>query len=787
MTTEAKTSVEEKRVKSTIIRRRAKAEEAPAPEPEVEAAPSAPAPVETPEAQAPASARPLVIEEKEAEKKPVVPAVPVRVPQMPKMPEIRVVSPFAPMVRPAAPKPAATPGGIVTPKPLSAAAAEAAEKARKLSTRRKSRDELEMEMIDRAGGIKRAADLMESAPERLERVFRPEKNSKKKKVFAKKDFKKTEITTPKAIKRIVRIEGVISVGDLAHRMSIKATDVVKKLMGMGMMATVNHKLDLDTATLVATDFGYEVENVAFQESTLLDKIVGEDQKAEAAAEQVKRPPIVTVMGHVDHGKTSLLDALRKAQVAAGEAGGITQHIGAYEVQTPKGSITFIDTPGHEAFTAMRARGAQVTDIVILVVAGDDGVMPQTIEAINHAKAAKVPIVVAVNKMDKPEADLGRIERGLMEYSLVSEKLGGDTIIVPVSAKTGMGLPELLEMVLLQSEVLELKASVTKRGVGSIIEARLDKGRGPVATVVIQEGTLKVGDIIVAGLASGKVRALLDHQGNPVKEAGPSKPVEVLGMSSVPMAGDKLHAMDSEEDARQVSEYRGQKAREAKQQVQAPARLEEFFANTKKGELPEVRVVVKGDVQGSVEAIREALVKLTTEKVKVVVIHTGVGAVNESDVMLAVASRAIVVGFNVRPDNKAREISEREKIQVRSYSIIYEVIDDLKKAMVGKLAPTYEEKYLGRAEVRQAFTISKVGTIAGCSVTDGKILRSATVRLLRDNKIVTQGKISSLKRFKDDVREVSTSMECGIAIENYNDIKPGDVIEAFQVEEIAATL
>ncbi|HEX5037080.1 MAG TPA: translation initiation factor IF-2 [bacterium] len=771
---EVKTGVEEKRVKATVIRRRAKAEsEAPAPATaapggvaeEKEEAKSA----ETAASSAPAS---------EAPAKAAAPVTP-----SPSSGNEKLVA----VVTQAAPRTAVTPRHPAAPG-AAAESPEAAERERllkKVATKKKSRDEIEMEMIDRAGGLKRAADLMESAPERLERVFRPEKSSKKKhKVLTRRDFKKTEITTPKAIKRVVKIEGNITVADLAKRMSIKSTDVVKKLIELGMMVTVNHAIDTDTATLVAHDFGYEVENVAFAEASVIDK----PEKVEDEGEKMPRPPIVTVMGHVDHGKTSLLDAIRKTQVAAGEAGGITQHIGAYDVDTPKGRITFVDTPGHEAFTAMRARGAQVTDIVILVVAADDGIMPQTVEAINHAKAAKVPLIVAVNKIDKPEADQARVERGLMEHNLVSERLGGDTILAPVSAKTGKGIDELLEMILLQAEVLELKASETKRAVGTIIEARLDKGRGPVATVIVQEGTLRVGDIIVAGLASGKVRALVDALGRNVKEAGPSKPVEVLGLSSVPMAGDKLNVMTSEEDARLISEHREKKAREIRTQAPVlPTRLEDLYARSVKGGIPEVKVIVKGDVQGSVEALREAISKIKSEKVSISVIHTGVGAVTESDVMLAIASNAIVIGFSVRPDANARTLAEREKVQIRTYDIIYDVIEDMKKAMEGVLQPTYEERYLGRAEVRQTFSISKIGTIAGCFVNDGKILRTATVRLLRDGKVVTQGKISSLKRFKEDAKEVATGLECGIGIENYNDVKVGDVIEAFEVQEIATKL
>jgi translation initiation factor IF-2 len=738
---DVKTGIEEKRVKSTVIRRRAKVE----PEPPVSPPPAG----------------------KEA-------AAEVKAPEG---------EPALQQAAPAEGAPTGVETGAVAVPPTEVEEVVGKVKPKK-AVRRKTKDELEMEMIARAGGLKKAAELIEAAPERLERVFRPERSSKKRKVLTRKEFKKTEITTPKAIKRVIRVEGTVTVSDLARRMGIKASEVLKKLIDLGMMATVNQVLDSDTALLVAHDFGYEVENVALTEEVIFERA----EKKEEAGEVEPRPPIVTVMGHVDHGKTTLLDFIRKTQVAAGEAGGITQHIGAYEVQLPKGSITFIDTPGHEAFTAMRARGAQVTDIVILVVAADDGIMPQTVEAIHHAKAAKVPIIVAINKIDKPAADVAKVERGLMEHGLVSEKLGGDTILMPVSAKTGQGVQELLEMILLQAEVLELKANPDKKALGTIIEARLDRGRGPVATVVIEEGTLRAGDIVVAGTTFGRVRAMIDALGRPVKEAPPSRPVEVLGLTGVPLAGDKLHAMKLEEDTRRVAEYREKKLRESRQQTLTPAaRLEDLYAKAQEGEVPELRVIVKGDVQGSVEALREVLSKLTGEKVRISVLHSGVGAVNESDVMLAAASRAIIVGFNVRPDAKAREVAERERVQIRSYSIIYEVIDEMKKAMEGMLKPTYEEKYLGRAEVRQVFSISKVGTIAGCGVTDGKILRSASARLLRDGKIVAQGKISSLKRFKEDVREVANGLECGIGIENYNDLKVGDVIEAFTVEEIAGKL
>lgn len=796
---ESKAGVEEKRVKSTIIRRRAKVE-TPTAEPEVA--------VEVQEEVV----EPVVpIEVKEVVVETPPPVVPEKVvpPQKTFIPPARTITPprtgnhiSGPVLRTGLdkPRPAPTPSSAsksatpgVAPKAVpnvpedeaAAAAAAAKDKLRK-PAKRKSKDELEMEMIDRAGGLRKAAELMEFAPERLERVFKPDRNAKKKKKVIVKEFKKTEITTPKAIKRVIRIEGAIRVSDLAHNMSVKASDVLKKLMSLGVMATINQVVDSDTALLVAQEFGYEVENVEFKETEFLESL---HQKADDKdSTLVSRPPIVTVMGHVDHGKTSLLDAIRSAQVAEGEAGGITQHIGAYEVKSSKGQITFVDTPGHEAFTAMRARGAQVTDIVILVVAADDGVMPQTIEAVHHAKAANVPLIVAVNKIDKPSADPARVERGLMEQGLVSEQLGGDTIFVKVSAKTKQGIDELLEMISLQAEVLSLKANPDKKAIGTVIEARLDKGRGPVSTVIVQEGTLRVGDIVVAGTGMGKVRALIDSLGNQVKEAGPSKPVEILGLSEVPLAGDKFHVTNSEDEARALAEHRNKKIREQKQlQAAQPTRLEDLYAKAAEGILPELRVIVKSDVQGSVEALKEILNKIPEDKARVSVLHSGVGAVTESDVMLAVASKAIIFGFHVRPDAKARELAEREKIQIRSYNIIYEVVDEVKKAMAGLLKPTYQEKYLGRAEVRQVFTVSKVGTIAGCGVIDGKIQRSASVRLLRDNAVIFTGKLGSLKRFKDDVREATMGMECGIGIENYNDLKAGDQIECFQVEEIAGQL
>lgn len=596
-----------------------------------------------------------------------------------------------------------------------------------------------------------------------------------------REFKKTEITVPKAAKRVIKVADAISVGEFSQKLGIKAGDIIKKLMNLGIMATINQFIDVDAATLVASDFGYEVESIAPQEELLLE------ETAEAKGELKIRPPVVTVMGHVDHGKTTLLDAIRKTNVAAGEAGGITQHIGAYHVHLDKGDITFLDTPGHEAFTAMRARGAKITDIVVLVVAADDGVMPQTIEAINHAKAANVPIIVAINKIDLPGAEPKKIKQALTEYGLVSEEWGGDAIFAEVSAKKGIGIKELLELILLQAEVLELKANSEKPAKGAIIEAKLDKGRGPVATVLIHEGTVKNGDAFVSGVYSGRVRAMMNDWGKKMEDAGPAMPIEILGFAGVPEVGDVFSVVKDEATAKQIASIRLKKKQESELKKTAKISLDELYEKIKDGEVKELGIVVKGDVQGSVEAVKETLNKLPTDAIKVNIIHSAVGGITEGDVMLAAASNAIVVGFNVRPEPKAHALAEKEGVDLRLYSIIYELIDDVKKAMEGMLAPTIKENILGRAQVRDVFRVTKVGTVAGCHVTDGKILRIAKVRLIRDNVVIYNGKIGSLKRFKDDVKEVASGYECGITIEGYSDIKVGDVIEAYQMEEVAAKL
>ncbi len=591
------------------------------------------------------------------------------------------------------------------------------------------------------------------------------------------------VTQPlKAAKRKVRIEGTIRVSDMAHQMGLKANELIKVLFNLGIMATINQSIDFDTAAVLAAEFNYEVEKTGFEEKDYLE-ITTPDKPEDLKP----RPPVVTIMGHVDHGKTSLLDAIRKTHVTSDEAGGITQHIGAYHVHTQNGDVVFLDTPGHEAFTAMRARGAQITDLVILVVAADDGVMEQTREAINHARAADVPIIVAVNKIDKPSANPDRVLRELAELGLQAEEWGGDTIVVKVSAKTHQGLDELLELLALQSEVMELKANPNKPARGHIIEAKLDKGRGPVATVLIQEGTLHQGDNFVCGTFSGRVRALLNDQGKKVREAGPSIPVEVQGFTGVPDAGEEFAAVADEKVARRIADARAIRQREKELASESKITLETFLASSADEEQKTLNLVVKADVQGSLEAVQESLRKAGTEKVTVNVVHGGTGAISESDILLASASKAIIIGFNIRPTAKIKEVAAHENVDIRFYDIIYKLVDDVKSAMAGLLAPVEKEVYLGQAEVRQTFSLPKVGTIAGAYVADGKMLRNARVRLLRDGVVVWTGRISSLKRFKDDAREVLRGNECGIGLENYNDIKNGDIIEAFDTVQEAATL
>lgn len=574
--------------------------------------------------------------------------------------------------------------------------------------------------------------------------------------------------------------GSLKLSELAKKLGKEPSELIKKLFMLGIMATINQDLDKDTVELLASDYGVEVEEEVIVDENDFESFIDE---ADDEASLTERPPVVTIMGHVDHGKTTLLDYIRKSKVTAGEAGGITQHIGAYQVEIEEKKITFLDTPGHAAFTTMRARGAQVTDITIIVVAADDGVMPQTVEAINHAKAAEVPIIIAVNKMDKEAANPDRVMQELTEYGLVSEAWGGDTIFVPISALNGDGVDQLLEMILLVSEVEEYKANPTRTALGTVIEAELDKGKGAVATLLVQNGTLKVGDPIVVGTSYGRVRAMVNDLGRRIKEAGPSMPVEITGLNEVPQAGDRFMVFADEKRARQVGEARASKAVVQQRSENSKLSLEDLFAQIQEGNVKDINLIVKADVQGSVEAMAASLQKIEVEGVKVKIIHTGAGAISESDVILASASNAIIIGFNVRPDVNAKRTADLENVDIRLHRIIYKAIEEIEAAMKGMLDPEFEEKVIGQAEVRQVFKVSKVGTIAGCYVTDGKITRDSGVRLIRNGIVVFEGQLDTLKRFKDDVKEVATNYECGITIEKYNDIKEGDIIEAYVMEEI----
>ena len=583
----------------------------------------------------------------------------------------------------------------------------------------------------------------------------------------------------KKVQLKVLIPDEINVGELAVRLKKTAADVIKQLMKLGVMANVSQSVDFDTATLVAEEFGAKVEHEVIV--TIEEKLI--DDSTDDEKNLQPRPPVVVVMGHVDHGKTSLLDAIRHAHVTEGEAGGITQHIGAYQVQLDDRLITFLDTPGHEAFTSMRARGAQVTDVAILVVAADDGVMPQTVEAINHAKAAGVPIIVAVNKIDKEGANPDRVLQQLTEYELVPEEWGGDTIVCNISAKQKIGIENLLEMVLLTADIQELKANPDRRAKGTVIEAKLDRGRGPVATILIQNGTLHTGDIVIAGKTVGRVRAMTDDRGRKLDSAGPSMPVEIIGLSEVPDAGDLFYAVEDERMARELAEQRKTEEKDERAKMQEKITLENLFSHIKEGEVKDFNIIVKADVQGSAEAVTASLRKLSNEEVRVQVIHSGVGGINESDVMLAAASGAIIVGFNVRPEPAAADSAARQDVEIRTYRIIYDCLEEIESAMKGMLAPKFQEVVIGHAEVRQTYKVSGVGTIAGCYVTDGKVQRAAQVRIVRDNIVIHEGVLSTLRRFKDDAKEVSSGYECGMSFEKYNDIKEGDVIEAFVMEEI----
>ncbi len=706
-------------------------------------------------------------------------------PVAPKRSILKIVEAAAPPPRPMI-KPAPTPGGAKAAGPAPRGTSSTADRDgfRIIKMNKESLDQMAEEEAakKKGGGGGRTAEIK---PEdvrfadyrKKEMVFLP----RKKRLPVGKQTKRTEVTMAAEHKRVVEMGAAISIQDFAGQMNVKAIDVVRKLMQMGQMVNVNASIDFDTATLIAPEFKHEVKNISFKEEVFLE--ANEDQPEDL----ISRPPVVTIMGHVDHGKTSLLDSIRHANVAGGEAGGITQHIGAYTVEQNGQLITFVDTPGHEAFTSMRARGANVTDIVILVVAADDGVMPQTREALSHAQAANVPIIVAMNKIDKPGANPEKIKQQLAELNLLAEDWGGQTMFVPVSAIKKTNLDKLLEGVLLQAEVLDLKANPAVQAQGTVLEARLDKGRGPVASVLVKRGTLRVGDPIISGTHVGKVRAIMNHKGEPIKEVTPGMAGEVLGFETLPMAGDKFDCPVDDQSARKIISHRQDEARAMAAASSSRASLDDLFAKIQAGAVKELNVILKADVFGSVEAIRESLVKLSNDKVKIKVLFSAPGGITESDVLLASASQAIIIGFNVRPETKARQTAEAEHIEIKTYSIIYELIDDIKASMVGLLDKKKVEKFLGRAEVRQTFTVPKIGTIAGSAVVDGKILRGASVRLLRDSRIIFEGKMSSLRRFKDDAKEVAQGFECGIGIENYNDLKPGDIIEAFQIEMIAGEM
>jgi len=797
---DAEKEVIEKRVKPTVIRRRTRSIEPPAP-------PSPPPVLVEPELIVPKSeVKPEIITPKKVVKKGEEKEgkAPAKEPVVQRKKEVlseakavvKETAPVKPAAQPLSPKPSLK-EGVKTPakiseeektKPSSVkkvdgkippkAILEQVEKESLLQGKKKvavkKRRLIEERMVQEDDSVD--DKRIEKEGELLPRPFKP---FKKKLVL--KSPRKTEITVPKPIKRIIRIAEVISVGDLAKRMSVRGGELIKKLMDIGVMVNINQAIDADVASLVASEFGYEVERISLDHPELLQR------KEDRPEELGPRPPVVTIMGHVDHGKTMLLDAIRKTNVVDGEAGGITQHIGAYDVQLENEHVVFIDTPGHEAFTALRARGAKVTDVVILVVAADDGVMPQTKEAIDHARAAHVPILVAINKIDKQNANPEKVKKEMSEHGLVPEQWGGNTIFAEISAKQKIGIKELLELILVQAEVLELKANPNKPARGVVIEAKLDKGRGPVATVLVQEGTLKAGDVFIAGSQYGRVRAMLNDRGQKIEHAGPSIPVEVVGFAAVPDAGETLIVVTEEKLAKQVSLYRQEKIRAKELSKLSKVSLEELYEQIKKGEIKELNVVIKADVQGSIEAMKEALKKLSTSEVKVHIIHDGVGGITESDVNLASASNAIIIGFNVRPGPKAQFLAEQESVDLRVYSVIYDAISDIKKALEGLLEPTYKEHVLGRAQVLQLFNVRKMGTVAGSLITDGKVVRGSHARLLRDNVIIFDGRISSLKRFKDDMKECTQGFECGIWMENFNDIKPGDIIESYEMEQVQPRL
>jgi len=696
------------------------------------------------------------------------------------VPEKRIKPVIKKPVRPARPTPGDVPTDVPVVKDDAARGDKGKKKAKRVVAVQADDDDQNKKG---AKGLKKGKGRIEFTPDGDVEFMRPRKG-KKKKDGSKKELLAPQVAETKAIKKRIKVVATISVGDLAKRMGVKASEVIAALMRLGVLATLNQALDVDTAALVAADFGYEVEQ-AMTEELVVEAL--QEQEVEMGGVAQLRSPVVTVMGHVDHGKTSILDAIRKTDVAAGEAGGITQHIGAYHVQAPSGDLTFVDTPGHAAFTEMRSRGAKVTDIVVLVVAADDGVMDQTKEAIAHSKAADVPIVVAINKIDKDNADPDRVKRELSDFGLIPEEWGGTTIYCQTSAKKGIGIEELLESIQLQAEILELRADPSRKAKGTVIEAQLHKGRGPVATVLVQDGTLRPGDHFVAGMYSGKVRMLTNERGEQVQEAGPSIPVEVQGLSGVPQAGDEFVVLTDEKMTKSVSSSRQLKAREIELASASKVSLDNLFEKMAEQDVKELRVILRADVQGTLQAFGQAAESLSTKVIRVRSLHEGTGSITENDIHLAAASDAVIIGFNVRPTVKVKELADREGVDIRSYDVIYHALEDIEKAMKGMLEPTFEERVIGTADVRETFQVPKIGTIAGCSVIAGKIERNAKVRVLREGVVVYTGKISSLRRFKDDVKEVLTGFECGIGVEHFNDLKIGDNLEAFVLDEVEGVL
>ena len=784
-TQKKESTVEETRIKSTVIRRRRKkvqveASATPDAEPEdaddaAEVAEESVAEGETPE-EFEAEEKPAVKETKKP-KKATKKETSAKIIKLPLKPPEKPLKEKKAEPKKAKAKVAGRPTGRKAaaarpPKEIEPAATETKKKKRKKKYEEPDVDKkfLKKKISFKKKAVVEGEDLYAGG-------YRPRKQRKLGRGKKPTGGQKTQITVAKAIKRRIKIDEAIMLSELAKRMGIKASEIIKSMMAMGSMATVNQTIDFDTAALIAGEFDYEVERASFEEEAILKQETDDPEKL------VPRPPVVTIMGHVDHGKTSLLDVIRKTRISEMEAGGITQHIGAYHVSTDKGQIAFLDTPGHEAFTAMRARGARVTDIVVLVVAADDGVMPQTTEAINHSRAAGVPIIVAINKIDKQNAEPEKVKRELAEMGLTPEDWGGDAIYVNVSAKQAEGIDELLEMILLQAEILELKANPDKLASGHVVEAQIDSGRGAVATVLVREGTLRAGDSVVCGMHHGRIRAMLDDRGNQLESAGPSIPVEIVGLSGVPMAGDEFLALKDEKNAKQVSEHRQQKQRSKELAQSNRLSLDKLFERMQEGEVKDLNLIIKADVHGSIEALSDSLTKLSNDEVNVNVVHSATGTITESDISLATVTNAIIIGFNVRPSPKVQSLANEENVDMRFYNVIYDVIKDVKDAMVGMMASTFEERILGTAEVREVFQIPKVGNIAGSYVTDGKMERGQKMRLLRDGVVVFEGKNSSLRRFKDDAKEVQAGYECGIGIENFNDIKVGDTIDCYYLEEI----